>query len=119
MPGFMVHVGATVLCSHAGQAQPTVPNPRVTVNGQPTVAVTGPYAVAGCTLPPPPSGNGPCVAAQWVTGLLQALLYDVSAFDPLVALASAALLVTATLAASYLPARRAARVDPALALRPN
>jgi uncharacterized Zn-binding protein involved in type VI secretion len=68
MPGFMVHVGATVLCSHAGQAQPTVPNPRVTVNGQPTVAVTGPYAVAGCTLPPPPSGNGPCVAAQWVTG---------------------------------------------------
>jgi len=68
MPGFMVHVGATVLCSHAGQAQPTVPNPRVTVNGQPTVAVTGPYAVAGCTLPPPPSGNGPCVTAQWVTG---------------------------------------------------
>ena len=31
MPGFLVHVGATVLCSHGGQAQPTVPNPRVTV----------------------------------------------------------------------------------------
>lgn len=68
MPGFMVHVGATVLCSHAGQAQPTVPNTRVTVNGQPTVAITGPYTVAGCALPPPPSGNGPCVTAQWVTG---------------------------------------------------
>jgi hypothetical protein len=37
MPGFLLHVGATVLCSHAGQAQPTVPNPRVTVTGMPTV----------------------------------------------------------------------------------
>lgn len=68
MPGFLVHVGAQVLCAHAGQAMPTVPNPRVTVSGQPTVAMTGPYTVAGCTLPPPTAGNGPCVTAQWVTG---------------------------------------------------
>ena len=33
MPGTLLHVGATVLCVHGGQAQPTVPNPRVTVNG--------------------------------------------------------------------------------------
>lgn len=68
MPGFIVHVGATVLCSHGGQAQPTVPNTRVTVGGQPTVTITGSYTVAGCALPPPPSGNGPCVTAQWLTG---------------------------------------------------
>jgi hypothetical protein len=68
MPGFLLHVGATVLCTHAGQAQPTVPNPRVTVGGQPTVTQTAPYVVAGCTLPPPPTANGPCVTAQWVTG---------------------------------------------------
>ena len=68
MPGFMLHVGATVMCSHGGQAQPTVPNPRVTVMGQPAVAMTGPYAVAGCAFPPPPNGNGPCVTAQWITG---------------------------------------------------
>ena len=67
MPGFLLHVGATVLCSHGGQAQPTVPNPRVTVSGQPTVAATGPYVVAGCALPPPPAANGPCVTAQWLT----------------------------------------------------
>ena len=67
MPGFLLHVGATVLCSHAGQAQPTVPNPRVTVMGQPTVAITSPYVVAGCAMPPPIAGNGPCVTAQFVT----------------------------------------------------
>lgn len=68
MPGFLVHVGAQVLCSHAGQAQPTVPNPRVLVNGMPTVLITAPYVVAGCTFPPPPAANGPCVTAQWIVG---------------------------------------------------
>lgn len=68
MPGFLLHVGATVLCAHAGQAQPTAPNPRVTVSGQPTVTMAAPYVVAGCALPPPPNGNGPCVTAQWITG---------------------------------------------------
>ena len=67
MPGFMVHLGATVLCSHAGQAQPTVVNPRVLVSGQPTVTIASPYVVAGCALPPPPAANGPCITAQFVT----------------------------------------------------
>ena len=51
MPGFLLHVGAQVLCAHAGQATPTTPNPRVTVSGQSTVLITTPYVVAGCTLP--------------------------------------------------------------------
>jgi len=67
VPGFLLHAGATVLCSHAGQAQPTVVNPRVLVSGQPTVAMPGPYVVAGCALPPPPAANGPCVTAQFIT----------------------------------------------------
>jgi len=67
MPGFLLHVGATVLCSHAGQAQAMTPNPRVTVSGQPTVTIAGPWVVAGCALPPPPAANGPCVTAQFVT----------------------------------------------------
>jgi hypothetical protein len=61
----LVHVGATVLCAHAGQAQPTAPNPRVTVSGQPTVTMSAPWVVAGCTLPP--QAGGPCVSAQWTT----------------------------------------------------
>ena len=73
MPGFLIHVGATVLCAHAGQAQPTLPNPRVTVSGQPTVTIAAPYLVAACTLPPPPAANGPCVTAQWITGTTRVL----------------------------------------------
>jgi hypothetical protein len=68
MPGFLVHVGAQVLCAHAGQATPTAPNPRVSVSGQPTVLLSTPYVVAGCTFPPPPTANGPCVSAQWLVG---------------------------------------------------
>jgi hypothetical protein len=66
MPGFLLHIGATVMCAHGGQAQPTVPNPRVTVSGQPVVTMTAPYVVAGCPFVPP--ANGPCVTAQWVLG---------------------------------------------------
>jgi hypothetical protein len=68
MPGFLLHVGAQVLCSHAGQATPATPNPRVTVSGQPTVLMTSPYLVAGCTMPPPNAGNGPCVSGTWLSG---------------------------------------------------
>lgn len=67
MPGFLLHMGATVLCMHAGQAQPVVTNPRVKVGGQPVVTQSGTYTIAGCTLPPPPNANGPCVTAQWIT----------------------------------------------------
>lgn len=68
MPGPLLHVGATVFCSHGGQATPTAPNPRVLVSGQPAVTMPTPYMVAGCALPPPIAANGPCVTAQWVVG---------------------------------------------------
>jgi hypothetical protein len=58
-------VGATVMCVHGGQAQPTAPNPRVTVNGLPTVTMVAPYVVAAC--PFAPGGvPTPCVTAQWM-----------------------------------------------------
>jgi hypothetical protein len=66
MPGFVVHLGAQVMCAHGGQAVPTAPVPRVLVSGQPVATVAPPYAVAGC--PFPPVSGGPCVTAQWVTG---------------------------------------------------
>jgi hypothetical protein len=72
MPGFLLHVGATVMCMHGGQAQPTAPNPRVLVGGQPVVTQPAPYVVAGCPFVPP-AGNGPCVTAQWVVGATRVL----------------------------------------------
>jgi hypothetical protein len=65
MPGPLLHLGATVLCSHGGQATPTAPSPRVLVSGQPVATMAAPYVVAGCAFVPP-AGNGPCVTAQWV-----------------------------------------------------
>ncbi len=71
MPGFLLHQGATVLCAHAGQAQPTAANPRVKVSGQAIVTQPAPYTIAGCTLPTPPTANGPCVTAMWATAAVR------------------------------------------------
>ncbi len=73
MPGFLLHLGATVMCAHGGQAQPTAVQPRVLVSGQPVVTLAAPYVVAGCAFPPPPAGNGPCVTAQFVDGATRVL----------------------------------------------
>lgn len=72
MPGFILHLGATVLCAHGGQAQPTAPVPRVLVSGQPVTTQAPPYVVAGCPFVPP-GGNGPCVTAQWVVAATRVL----------------------------------------------
>jgi predicted permease len=57
------------------------------------------------------------VAAAALTRVMAALLYGVSAIDPLTYLAVSAGLAATALLASYIPAARAAKVDPAVALR--
>jgi putative ABC transport system permease protein len=57
------------------------------------------------------------VAAFVLTRLMKTLLYEVSASDPATLFGSAMALVSIAVLASYVPARRAAKVDPAMVLR--
>ncbi len=71
MPGYLLHLGATVMCFHGGSAQPTTTYPRVMVGGQPIVVQSSVYTIAGCPLPPPTAANGPCVTGTWTTAAMR------------------------------------------------
>jgi putative ABC transport system permease protein len=70
--------------------------------------------VAWITLPGIAIGAG---AALTVTGLARNILFDLTPTEPRIFLAAALVLAAAAALAGWLPARRAARVDPLIALR--
>ena len=71
MPGFLLHLGATVTCVHGGQALPTSPSLRVLVSGQPVVLQPIPYSIIGC--PFATAAPQPCLTAQWTTAATRIL----------------------------------------------
>jgi len=57
------------------------------------------------------------VASLALTRVLSSLLYQTSEYDPVAYLASATVFIAAALLATYLPASKATRIDPAVVLR--
>jgi ABC-type antimicrobial peptide transport system permease subunit len=79
-------------------------------------AVKGMFVKRGLALALVGVGIG-LVAAAGVTRLLSSLLFGIGPLDPITYAAVPLVLVFAAASASYLPARRAVRVDPAVTLR--
>jgi hypothetical protein len=84
--------------------------------GAPLPSVTGMFVRDGLVLSATGAVCG--LAAAWaLTRLMQSLLYEVSPGDPLTYGAVSLGLIAAAALASYLPARKASKVDPMIALR--
>jgi ABC-type lipoprotein release transport system permease subunit len=63
-------------------------------------------------------GLGIGLAGAWAaTRVLKSFLFEVTPFDPLTFIAVSLLLALVALAACYIPAQRAAAIDPLFALR--
>jgi hypothetical protein len=68
MPGFLVHVGATITCPHLGTVSVAPGQPRVMLGGQPAATTADQYPVAGCPFQVPVGAGTkpqPCVKVLW------------------------------------------------------
>src|SRR5262245_32216323 len=77
MPGFLLHVGAVMQCTHAAPATIAPSQPRVLVSAQPVATMLSVIAVAGCPFQIP-FGVGtkpqPCVLVKWLMPALRVMV---------------------------------------------
>jgi hypothetical protein len=66
MPGFLLHKGANINCTHGGKASPQATSPRVEIMGQPIVLHPYPYMISQCPFTTE-SGSKPCTTGQWTS----------------------------------------------------
>lgn len=66
MPGFLLHVGDAVQCTHAAPATLTTANTRVLVSGTPALTASDLSTVAGCPFTLPGPKPSPCVTIRWL-----------------------------------------------------
>ena len=71
---FLLHMGATVICTHGGQANPTSVSARVTLGGQPAVNLTHVWMIAGCPFATPEPAPKPCTTVQWTSPATRVLI---------------------------------------------
>jgi hypothetical protein len=73
MPGFLLHVGAVVQCTHMAPANTPPTQPRVLVSGQPVATTANQYLITGCpffiALKP-----SPCIRIQWTAPATRVLI---------------------------------------------
>ena len=66
MAGQLLHVGASILCPHAGQAAIISANTRVKVSGQPVAVLNDTTTIAGCAFTVPGPKPQPCIKVLWL-----------------------------------------------------
>lgn len=74
MPGPVVHLGASIICPHAGPANVITSNSRVLVSGQPVATLADQFIIAGCAFTLPGGKPQPCVKIQWLTPATRVLV---------------------------------------------
>lgn|SRR5690606_13540296 len=74
MPGTLVHVGATVLCTHGMPVQTVPGSARVLVSGMPVATMADQYLIAGCPFVLPGGAPSPCIRVQWLVPAVRVLV---------------------------------------------
>ncbi len=74
MPGFILHTGAVLSCTHGIPAQIPPVQPRVLVSGQPVATMASQVLVVGCPFTIPGPKPQPCVTVKWLVPTVRVLV---------------------------------------------